>query len=191
MRLDRLLAAILILSPGFLPVISSPAHAAAGASDVGLTKLHAAHLELKGKTVHLWGGITGNATDYSFEADELTGDLSATAGKGSSVFTHAVFTGSADKHTQVIAKVRSVEQGYTQEIHADKGVYDVDPSGKTDGTMVFTGHVTMISKSSAILAAPGTTTFGRLKLVLGKGPDYPQIQGDSVDATFIPNKGSE
>jgi hypothetical protein len=160
--------------------------------DVGEVKLHAGHVDYKpGGAVHITDGFEGESDAYSFAGYQLDGTLLPK--QKMPLFQHAVVTGDPGKTGragQVYARIQSLEQGYETKIWADTVVYDSDPTHVADGTFTFTGHVFVQSTDNAALAAPGVTTFRRLRVTVGHGSNYPSIEGDELDATFVPNRGS-
>jgi hypothetical protein len=160
-------------------------------SGVGPVKIHWGHIERSGNNVDLSQGVTVKSSEYSFAAESMSGVLWTGKPKGAYILDHAVAKGDPKKRTQVKVETQSLTQGYDTIIWADTATYACDSTFVTDGTLTFTGHVKMETHDNAALAEPGITTFGKLTVTLGKGKDYPKIEGDEGDATFVPNQGSK
>jgi hypothetical protein len=190
-RLSFSLSALVVAAA--VAVSAAPA-APRGTADIGAVHLTFGHTELSGpglKNFQFTNGVTARSNEYSFSADTLTGVRWSGKPAGGNFIDHAVATGDLRKHTQVRVETQSVNQGYKNIIWADNVTYLSDPTFATDGTMTFTGHVKMETHDPLALAEPGITTYGKLVVTFGKGEDYPKIEGDDGDATFVPNQGSK
>ena len=122
--------------------------------------------------LHLMGHAKITSDDYDLYAADIK-LYSAPAGKtesktGASGLRQAVAEGGAAPESQVIAHIRQPLQSETFEIYSDRAVYLPDNTRPSGGTMKFTGHVKVITKSG-FFAEPSVSTFESATVLLGAG----------------------
>ena len=134
---------------------------------------------------HLMGHANITSDDYDLRAADITITFAPGSKTGASGLRQAVAEGGAVPGAQVIAHIRRVLQSEAYEIYADRAVYLPDRSRPSGGTMKFTGHVKVITKSG-FLAEPSVSTFETATVLLGAGSAYPQVQTGPGHITLTP-----
>lgn len=146
--------------------------------------------------------VTGNAafvsSAYELHAETLTVVLASGNTKSKSTgkdnltlpVTRASAAADLAAGKQVEGVVRqTATDGGTREVHflADHAVFVAEGSRPGGGRIDFTGHVQMTVTDPKLLTGPGTLTAEHMWVLLGTGPDYPQVQGGSGQAAFSPS----
>lgn len=139
--------------------------------------------------LHLMGHAKMTSDDYDLYAADIkayTQPGSETGASGAqSGLQQAVAEGGAIPGSQVIAHIRQPLQSEDFEIDSDKAVYLPDYTRPSGGSMKFTGHVKVITKSG-FLAEPSLSTFEVATVLLGAGSDYPKIETGAGHITLTP-----
>ena len=98
----------------------------------------------------------------------------------------ATATGDPAKNVQVIGRFEAPEQGRTYLIDGDQAVYVPDASRKGGGRIDFTGNVAVTLQSPKDLSGPGIMKTDKATVLVGAGPEYPQVQFGAGTLTFTP-----
>jgi hypothetical protein len=142
---------------------------------------------------HLMGHAKMTSDDYDLYAADIKVYFvpASKAGSkpgskaGASVLSQAVAEGGATPDSQVIAHIRRPLDSAAFEIYSDKAVYLPDSKRPGGGTITFTAHVKIITKSG-FFAEPSVSTFESATVLLGAGKDYPQLETGAGHMTFTP-----
>ena len=135
--------------------------------------------------LHLIGHARIASDDYDFYAADIRVASTPGAKAGVSGIKEAVAAGGAIPNTQVVAHVRQPLQSVSYEIYSDRAVYQPDASRPSGGTLKFTGHVKVITKSG-FLAVPSVYTTDTATILLGVGADYPEVSTGPGHLTLTP-----
>ena len=162
---------------------------------LGTTTMEAAkfHVNLNTFDSVLTGNVTVTSPDYDLKANnvQVFGAKDGTTGK--QAVARVVAVGDAARGVQVIghfkqtvldAQKQPLFREYTMQ--ADQVVYVPDASRPGGGSIDLTGHpqVTVISPKE--LTEPSITVADHITVLLGKGDDYPQIDGENGHMTLTP-----
>lgn len=134
---------------------------------------------------HLMGHAKITSSDYDLTAADIKVLFTPGAKTGVSGLREAVAVGGAVPETQVVAHVRQPLQSASYEIHSDRAVYQPDNSRPSGGSLKFTGHVKVVTKSG-FLAEPSVSTTDTATILLGVGADYPQVVTGPTHMTLTP-----
>ncbi len=137
--------------------------------------------------------LTGHVKITSDDYDLYAADIKLYSAPGSktgasgvqSGIQRAVAEGGATPGSQVIAHIRQPLQSEDFEINSDRAVYLPDHTRPSGGTMKFTGHVKVITKSG-FLAEPSVLTTDTATVLLGAGSEYPAVQTGPGHLTLTP-----
>ena len=134
---------------------------------------------------HLTGRVKMTTDNYDLAGEDLR--LVFAGGKGgASALVKATADGSAAAGIQVVATIRQPLQGQEYVIHADHAVYLPDSSRPGGGSMTFTGHVNIVTRSG-FLAGPSVSTTDQATLLLGSDKTlYPQLETGPAHLTLTP-----
>lgn len=138
--------------------------------------------------LHLMGHAKMTSDDYDLYAADIKAytQPSSTGASGvQSGLQQAVAEGGATPGSQVIAHIRQPLQSEDFEIDSDRAVYVPDHTRPSGGSMKFTSHVKVITKSG-FLAVPSVSTFETATVLLGAGSDYPKIETGAGHITLTP-----
>lgn len=135
--------------------------------------------------LHLMGHAKMTSDDYDLYAADIKAYTLPGSKTGASGLQQAVAEGGATPGSQVVAHIRQPLQSEDFEIDADRAVYLPDPTRPSGGSMKFTGHVKVITKSG-FLAEPSVSTFETATVLLGTGSDYPKIETGAGHITLTP-----
>ncbi len=183
-----LLPGLALLWAGPLP--ETLAQSDASAAKVGTAKIGTVNVDFDKAVLNpqLWH-LTGHAKITSENYDMTAADIKVLFTRGAktnvSDLREAVAVGGAAPESQVVAHIRQPLQSESYTIHADRAVYQPDVSRPSGGTLKFTGHVQVITKSG-FLAGPSVTTTDAATIVLGVGADYPQVDTGPGHITGTP-----
>ena len=133
--------------------------------------------------------VTGTTYDLNAQTVTLTFPPSGPGNSGTSSVTEAVAVGDPATGTQVTGRFVQAAQNQTVHLQADKAIYHPDASRPEGGRIDFTGHVRLTFESPTHLAEPAPMDVEQpgLTVLLGMGPDYPQIDGSGGTLTLTPN----
>ncbi len=139
--------------------------------------------------LHLIGHAKMTSDDYDLYAADikaytLPGSKAEASGVQSGL-QQAVAEGGATPGSQVIAHIRQPLQSEEFEIDSDRAVYLPDHTRPSGGSMKFTGHVKVITKSG-FLAEPSVLTTDTATVLLGAGSDYPAVETGPGHLTLTP-----
>jgi len=134
--------------------------------------------------LHLMGHAKMTSDDYDLYAADIKAYILPSS-TGASGLQQAVAEGGATPGSQVIAHIRQPLQSEDFEIDSDRAVYVPDFTRPSGGSMKFTGHVKVITKSG-FLAEPSLSTFETATVLLGAGSDYPKIETGAGHITLTP-----
>lgn len=139
--------------------------------------------------LHLMGHAKMTSDDYDLYAADikartLPGSKTGASGIQSGL-QQAVAEGGATPGSQVIAHIRRPLQSEDFEIDSDRAVYLPDHTRPSGGSMKFTGHVKVITKSG-FLAEPSVLTTDTATVLLGVGSDYPAVDTGPGHLTLTP-----
>ncbi len=134
---------------------------------------------------HLIGHVKITSEDYDLSAADIK--LYSTPGSKSAAsgLQRAVAESGSVPGSQVVAHIRRPLQSEEFEIDADRAVDLPGPSRPRGGSMKFTGHVKVITKSG-FLAEPSLTTTDTATVLLGAGSDYPSVNTGPGHITLTP-----
>ncbi len=160
------------------------------------TKIHigTVHLDFdKSKSDPAFTDLIGHVKITSDNYDLYAADIKLYSAPGSKTQTsdiqsgiqRAVAEGGATPGSQVIAHIRQPLQSEEFEIDSDRAVYLPDHSRPSGGTMKFTGHVKVITKSG-FLAEPSVLTTDTATVLLGAGSEYPAVDTGPGHLTLTP-----
>lgn len=135
--------------------------------------------------LHLMGHAKMTSDDYDLYAADIKAYTLPGSKTGASGLQQAIAEGGATPGSQVIAHIRRPLQSEDFEIDSDRAVYLPDSTRPSGGSMKFTGHVKVITKSG-FLAEPSITTTETATVLLGVGSDYPKIGMDVGHITLTP-----
>ena len=131
---------------------------------------------------HLTGHAKITSDDYDLVAADIKVTFAPSPKPGVSGLREAVAVGG---DTQVVAHIRQPLQSASYEVHSDRAVFLPDTSRPGGGTLKFTGHVKVITKSG-FFAAPSVSTTDTATILLGVGADYPQVETGPGHITLTP-----
>lgn len=174
-----------------LAVVAHAQAPAVGHATLGKNHLTYGNIRYKGFDTLFADGVVLNAPDYDLTA--LTVDVAGIAGKsGPQAIAKIVAEADLARHRQVIGHFNSVTAGRYYTVYADHAVYAPDNSRPGGGTLDLTGHPKIIVRAPDILQEPSTTTFNdpdaTVHVLLGREPDYPQVEGGAGQTDFTPLK---
>ena len=172
-----------LLWAGLLP--GSRAQSDAPASKVGTVNVDFDKAVLSPQQWHLTGRAKITSENYDMAAADIKVLFAPGAKTGVSGLREAVAVGGVAPEAQVIAHIRQPLQSASYTIHADRAVYQPDASRPSGGTLKFTGHVKVITKSG-FLAAPSVSTTDTATILLGVGADYPEVSTGPGHLTLTP-----
>ncbi len=176
---------LLGLLPFALPLRTGAQDTEAPKTRVGPVDIKFDRADANPSLVHLIGHARVTSDDYDFYAADIK-LIGAPAGKAKSPgLGEAVAEGGAMPGTQVIAHIRRPLDSVAFEIYSDRAVYRRDLSRPSGGVLTFTGQVKVITKSG-FLAVPSVTTTDKAEILLGAGPDYPQLQSGPGHISLTP-----
>ena len=134
---------------------------------------------------HLIGRVKMTTENYDLTGEDLS--IVFAGGKaGASSLAKATANGNPAAGIQVHANIRQPLQGQAYVITADHAVYLPDNSRRGGGSMTFTGHVKIVTKSG-FLAEPSVSTTDRATLLLGADTIlYPQLETGPAHITLTP-----
>ncbi len=134
---------------------------------------------------HLTGRVKMKTENYDLTGEDLR--IVFAGGKsGASALAKATADGNPAMGIQVHANIRQPLQGQAYVITADHAVYLPDNSRPGGGSMTFTGHVKIVTKSG-FLAEPSVSTTDRATLLLGADKIlYPQLETGPAHITLTP-----
>ena len=135
--------------------------------------------------LHLMGHAKMTSDDYDLYAADIKAYTLPGSKPGASGLQQAVAEGGATPGSQVIAHIRQPLQSEDFEIDSDRAVYVPDHTRPDGGSMKFTSHVKVITKSG-FLAVPSVSTFETATVLLGAGSDYPKIETGAGHITLTP-----
>ncbi len=133
---------------------------------------------------HLTGHAKITSEDYDLTSADIKVFFTPGAKTGSGL-REAVAVGGAVPGAQVVAHIRQPLQSASYTINSDRAVYQPDISRPSGGTLKFTGHVKVITKSG-FLAEPSVSTTDTATILLGVGADYPQVETGPGHITLTP-----
>ena len=131
---------------------------------------------------HLTGHAKITSDNYDLAAADIKVTFASGAKPGVSGLREAVAVGG---DTQVIAHVRQPLQSTSYTVNSDRAVFSPDTSRPSGGTLKFTGHVKIITKSG-FLAVPSVSTTDTATILLGAGVNYPQVETGPGHLTLTP-----
>ena len=134
---------------------------------------------------HLTGHAKITSQDYDLTSADIKVLFTPSAKAGVSGLREAVAVGGAVPGAQVVAHIRQPLQSASYEVHSDRAVYQPDTRRPGGGTLKFTGHVQVITKSG-FLAEPSVSTTDTATILLGVGADYPQVETGPGHITLTP-----
>ncbi len=134
---------------------------------------------------HLMGHVKITSDDYDLYAADIKLYSAPGSKTDASGIQRAVAEGGATPGSQVIAHIRQPLQSEEFEIDSDRAVYLPDHTRPSGGTMKFTGHVKVITKSG-FLAEPSVLTTDTATVLLGVGSDYPAVDTGPGHLTLTP-----
>lgn len=152
---------------------------------IGTVDIHADNTVLTRAFTHLMGHAKITSDNYDFYAADIKVYSVPASKAGPSGVQRAVAEGGAVPGSQVVAHTRQPLQGTAYEIYSDRAVYTPDKSRPSGGVIKFTGHVKVITKSG-FLAGPSVSTFEYATVVLGAGPEYPQVETGTAHIILTP-----
>ena len=134
---------------------------------------------------HLIGRVKMTTENYDLTGEDLR--IVFAGGKaGASALAKATADGNLAAGIQVHANIRQPLQGQAYVITADHAVYLPDNSRRGGGSMTFTGHVKIVTKSG-FLAEPSVSTTDCATLLLGTDTVlYPQLETGPAHITLTP-----
>lgn len=150
--------------------------------NIGTAKIYADKTISTPTLVHLVGHASVTSENYDFLAADIKAYLPS-GGSGGAGVKEAVAEGSPG--LQVIAHIRQPLQSASYTITSDRAVYQPDVSRPSGGSLKFTGHVKVITKSG-FLAEPSVSTTDTATILLGVGADYPQVETGPTHITLTP-----
>lgn len=175
------------LTPAVLPPLSAQTGPEKRASrvSVGRVDIDFQYGKLTPGLWHLIGRVKMTTENYDLTGEDLrivfAGDKS-----GASALAKATADGNPAAGIQVHANIRQPLQGQTYVITADHALYLPDNSRPGGGSMTFTGHVNIVTKSG-FLAEPSVSTTDRATLLLGADKVlYPQLETGPAHITLTP-----
>ena len=171
------------LLAAFMPAVSAQ-------TDTAKIHVGTVHLDFDKSTAssaftHLTGHVKITSEDYDLYAADIKlysvpGSKTDAAG-----IQRAVAEGGATPGSQIIAHIRRPLQSEEFEIDSDRAVYLPDHSRPSGGSMKFTGHVKVITKSG-FLAEPSVLTTETATVLLGAGSEYPAVDTGPGHLTLTP-----
>ena len=135
--------------------------------------------------LHLMGHVKMTSDDYDLYAADIKAYTQPGSKSAASGLQQAVAEGGATPGSQVIAHIRQPLQSEEFEINSDQAVYLPDHTRPSGGSMKFTGHVKVITKSG-FLAVPSVLTTDTATVLLGAGSEYPAVQTGPGHLTLTP-----
>ncbi len=172
-----------LLLTALLPAVNAQSDTAK--IHVGTVHLEFEHSKTNPGFTDLMGHVKITSDDYDLYAADIkiySAPGSKTAASG---IQRAVAVGGAVPGSQVIAHIRQPLQSEEFEIDSDRAVYLPDHTRPSGGTMKFTGHVTVITKSG-FLAEPSVLTTDTATVLLGAGSEYPAVDTGPGHLTLTP-----
>ena len=159
-------------------------------SDTAKIHVGTVHLDFDHSTTNpgftdLIGHVKITSDDYDLYAADIKVYSAPGSKTAASGIQRAVAVGGAVPGSQVIAHIRQPLQSEEFEIDSDRAVYLPDHTRPSGGTMKFTGHVKVITKSG-FLAEPSLSTFESVTVLLGVGSEYPSVQTGPGHMTLTP-----
>ena len=154
-------------------------------SKVGTVNVNFDKAVLNPEQWHLTGHAKITSQDYDLTSADIKVLFTPGAKAGVSGLREAVAVGGAVPGAQVVAHIRQPLQSASYEVHSDRAVYQPDTRRPGGGTLKFTGHVQVITKSG-FLAEPSVSTTDTATILLGIGADYPQVETGAGHITLTP-----
>lgn len=157
----------------------------------GPTHIDCNRLEGDPRVLHLYRGVRVASPDFGMSAPDVHVYYDATKKNAGSSFDVEKATANSLGGARVTGHF---EQGNSAsktgaktpiEVEADKAVYRPDASRPNGGRVDFTGNVIL----TYVLAAPQPPVVARTEqvaILLGRAPDYPQIEGGPGEVTGTP-----
>ncbi len=144
------------------------------------------HINLGTSDALFSGGVTVKSPDYDMKAETVTVTGAPGAAGGQPTLSQVVAVGDPARGLRVVGGFRQAGTDRSYRIVADRAVYVPDPSRPGGGTLDLTGHPVLTVLMPSALAAPAPIIADHLIVRLGRGPDYPQLDGTGGQATFVP-----
>jgi len=180
-----------LFSAALIPAVLSPLTAQADPEkpasrvSVGKVDVDFQYGKLTPGLWHLTGRVKMTTENYDLTGEDLR-ILFAGGKSGTSALAKATADGNPAAGIQVHANIRQPLQGQAYVITADHAVYLPDNSRPGGGSMTFTGHVKIVTKSG-FLAEPSVSTTDRATLLLGADKIlYPQLETGPAHITLTP-----
>ena len=181
--LHKTILIISLLLTAFLP--GAYAQSASSKLNVGTVNVDFQKATLTPGLWHLMGQATITSDNYDLNAEDIKVTFAPGGKTGVSGLREAVAVGGTAPDAQVIAHIRQPLQSASYEIHSDRAVFLPDTSRPSGGTLKFTGHVKVITKSG-FLAAPSLATTDTATVLLGVGTEYPSVSTGPGHLTLTP-----
>jgi hypothetical protein len=131
----------------------------------------------------LFGGVTVKAPTYDLAAQTVT--IYGVPGTQTTV-SKVVALGDPAHDRRVIGHFHQNGTDRIYDMVADQAVYVPDNSRPGGGSIDLTGHPVLTVHMPDSLAVPAPIVADHIVVLLGDGPDYPQIDGTNGQATFVP-----
>lgn len=176
----RCLILVLLLSSILLP--GTHAQSETSKPNIGTVNVDFDKAVLSPGLWHLVGHAKITSDDYDLVAADIKVTFAPSSKPGVSGLREAVAAGG---DTQVAAHIRQPLQSTSYEVHSDRAVFLPDTGRPGGGTLKFTGHVKVITKSG-FFAAPSVSTTDTATILLGVGADYPQVETGPGHITLTP-----
>ena len=139
------------------------------------------HFEYSPASLHLYGGVQLNSTQYVINA----GDILVVQTPGSTK-TFKSATATPLPGAQVSMKFEDVEAMKSMKALADKAVITPDPTRPGGARIDLTGNVLLEMNAQGALDGPSKTNLEKATILIGDGPTYPRIEGEHGHTTLTP-----
>ncbi|MEO7719884.1 MAG: hypothetical protein ABIY70_27070 [Capsulimonas sp.] len=139
------------------------------------------HFEYSPKGLHLFGGVQMTSAQYFVNAGDIL--VEQATGKTKSM-KRATATPLAGQ--QVSITYKDVEAMKSMKTLADRAVITPEPERPGGARIDLTGNVLVEMNAQGALDGPSKTTLESATILIGDGPDYPQIKGERGHMTLTP-----
>ncbi len=153
----------------------------------GPTRIDCNRLEGDPRVLHLFRGVQVTSPDFGMTAPDVHVYYDATKKNAGSTFDVEKATADSLSGTRVMGHFEQANGAKKTpiEVEADTAVYRPDTSRANGGRVDFTGNVVL----TYVLAAPQPPVVAKTEqvaILLGRAPNYPQIEGGPGEVTGTP-----
>ncbi|MCW3061320.1 MAG: hypothetical protein JWQ02_3141 [Capsulimonas sp.] len=139
------------------------------------------HFEYSPTALHLYGGVHMISAQYVVNAGDILVEQATGQAKSMKRATATPLAGQ-----QVSIAYKNVESMQSMKTLADKAVITPETTRPGGARIDLTGNVMLEMNAQGALDGPSKTTMESATILIGSGPEYPQIKGESGHMTLTP-----